>query len=71
MTPDLLLAIDQGTTSTRSVLFSADLVPLAQAQRELSLHYPRPGWVEHDPERIWESVNETIREVLAVTGASI
>jgi glycerol kinase len=43
---------------------------LAQAQRELSLHYPRAGWVEHDPERIWDSVNETIREVLAVTGAS-
>ena len=48
-----LLAIDQGTTSTRAILFDAEGVPVASAQEELTQHYPQPGWVEHDPEEIW------------------
>jgi len=60
-----ILAIDQGTTSTRAVLFDAEGEPLAQAQRELAQHFPRPGWVEHDPEEIWRAVLATCRAVIA------
>ena len=60
-----ILAIDQGTTSTRAVLFDAEGEPLAQAQRELTQHFPRPGWVEHDPEEIWRSTLDTCRAVIA------
>ena len=63
--PAFVLAIDQGTTSTRSVLFDAAARPLAQAQRELKQHYPQPGWVEHDAEEIWQAALETARAVLA------
>jgi glycerol kinase len=50
-----LLVIDEGTTSTRAMLFAPDGACLAVEQRELTQHYPRPGWVEHDPEEIWSS----------------
>ena len=60
-----ILAIDQGTTSTRAVLFDAAGEPLAQAQRELTQHFPKPGWVEHDPEEIWRAALETCRAVIA------
>ncbi len=60
-----LLAIDQGTTSTRSLLFDASGHLLASAQRELSQSYPQPGWVEHDPRTIWRDVLHTAREVIA------
>ena len=60
-----ILAIDQGTTSTRAMLFDADGKPRHQAQRELRQHYPQPGWVEHDPEEIWQATLETCRAVLA------
>jgi glycerol kinase len=60
-----LLAIDQGTTSTRAMLFDAALVPRAVAQRELTQHFPAPGLVEHDPEEIWSSVVETVRDAMA------
>ncbi len=60
-----VLAIDQGTTSTRAILFDAEGRVGAQAQIELTPHYPQPGWVEHDPEEIWQSVLTTGREVLA------
>src|SRR5690242_14702749 len=63
--PTHILAIDQGTTSTRAVLFDADGEPLAQAQRELAQHFPRPGWVEHDAEEIWRATLDTCRAVLA------
>ena len=48
--PDYLLAIDQGTTSTRAILFDAALAPVATAQQEFAQIYPAPGLVEHDPE---------------------
>ncbi len=63
-----ILAIDQGTTSTRAIVFDAGLRPLVTAQREFAQHYPAPGWVEHEPEDLWTTVLLTVREVLARTG---
>jgi glycerol kinase len=60
-----ILALDQGTTSTRAVLFDAEGKPRARAQQELQQHYPQPGWVEHDPEEIWQASVATCRAVLA------
>ena len=60
-----LLAIDQGTTSTRSIVFDARGRVLAVEQKELPQHYPRDGWVEHDAEDIWRSVVQTARRALA------
>ena len=60
-----LLALDQGTTSTRSILFRQDLTIAAVAQQEFPQHYPQPGWVEHDPEDLWRSSVSTMREALA------
>ncbi|MBH1974640.1 MAG: glycerol kinase GlpK [Rhodobacteraceae bacterium] len=62
-----ILAIDQGTTSTRSILFSADLKPLTQAQEEFPQHFPASGWVEHDPADLWRTTLSTARAVLSRT----
>jgi len=62
---DHVLAIDQGTTSTRAILFDGEARPIAKARRDLTQHYPQPGWVEHDPEEIWQSVLATVREIVA------
>jgi len=67
---DYLLAIDQGTTSTRAILFDAALVPVASAQQELPQIYPAPGQVEHDPEAIWATTVATVRAAIAEAGAS-
>ena len=67
---DRVLAIDQGTTSTRAILFDAEARAVAKAQRELTQHYPRGGWVEHDPEEVWQSVLSTVREVIAAVDPS-
>jgi glycerol kinase len=63
--PTALIAIDQGTTSTRAIAFDAALRPLASAQKELRQLYPAPGNVEHDPEEIWTATIATVREVMA------
>lgn len=63
-----ILVIDQGTTSTRCIVFDAAVSPVATAQQEFTQIYPRPGWVEHDPEDIWASVLATARDVLAKAG---
>jgi len=68
--PDYLLAIDQGTTSTRAILFDAALVPVASAQQEVPQIYPAPGLVEHDPEAIWSTTVETVRAAMARAGAA-
>jgi glycerol kinase len=60
-----ILVIDQGTTSTRSIVFDAAVAPVASAQQEFTQIYPRPGWVEHDPEEIWITVLTTARQALA------
>ena len=62
---DYLLAIDQGTTSTRAILFDAAGSVHHIARRDLTQIYPQPGWVEHDPEEIWQAVVATCREVIA------
>lgn len=61
--PDHILSIDQGTTSSRVVIFSATGDIVAMAQQEFSQHYPNGGWVEHDPEEIWRSVIEPLDTV--------
>ncbi|HET7034629.1 MAG TPA: FGGY family carbohydrate kinase, partial [Thermomicrobiaceae bacterium] len=61
---DAILALDQGTTSSRAILFSHDGLPLVSKNQEFPQHYPRPGWVEHDPEDIWNSQMETAKFVL-------
>ncbi len=63
-----LLAIDQGTTSTRAVVYDAAGRAIGAASRELNQHYPRPGWVEHDPEEIWASVRDVVPQALAHAG---
>jgi glycerol kinase len=65
-----ILALDQGTTSSRSILFNRAGNIVASAQRELTQHYPHPGWVEHDAREIWASQSGTIAEVLAKANAS-
>ena len=65
---DHVLAIDQGTTSTRAIVFDDKLAPVAVAQQELRQIYPAPGWVEHDPEEIWSAVVATVREAMAKAG---
>jgi glycerol kinase len=62
-----ILAIDQGTTSTRSILFSRDLRPITSAQEEFAQHFPYSGWVEHDPADLWRTTLSTARAVLART----
>lgn len=60
-----LIAIDQGTTSTRAIVFDEKLSPVADAQQELRQIFPAPGWVEHDPDEIWAAVVATVREAMA------
>lgn len=65
MSAPLLLSIDQGTTSTRAMLFERDGSTHTVAQREFTQHYPDSGWVEHDPEEIWETTLAVCRETLS------
>jgi glycerol kinase len=63
-----LLALDQGTSSSRSIVFDASGRIVAMAQREFRQIYPQPGWVEHDPNEIWASQLTTAREAIAKAG---
>jgi glycerol kinase len=63
-----ILALDQGTTSSRAILFDRRGSVRAAAQRELRQIYPQPGWVEHDPTEIWESQRDVAREAVAAAG---
>ncbi len=65
-----LLALDQGTSSSRSIVFDADGALVAMAQQEITQIYPHPGWVEHDPLEIWRTQLATAREVLLKAGIS-
>ena len=65
-----LLALDQGTSSSRSIVFDTEGRIVSQAQRELPQIYPQPGWVEHDPMEIWRTQLATAREALAQAGIS-
>jgi glycerol kinase len=68
MTMDYILALDQGTTSSRAILFDRQGQVAASAQHEYPQHFPRPGWVEHDPLDIWHSQLACAREVLQESG---
>src|SRR5512135_149196 len=59
-----ILAIDQGTTGSRAILFDRRAGKIASAYEEFPQYFPKPGWVEHDPDQIWESVAHSIRKVL-------
>ena len=61
---DMILAIDQGTTSSRAIVFDARLRPVSVGQKEFRQFYPKSGWVEHDPEEIWSSVLATCKSAL-------
>ena len=63
-----ILAIDQGTTSSRAILFDAGLRPVASAQEEFPQIYPAPGWVEHDPSDLWATVAGTARAAIEKAG---
>ncbi|RMF37727.1 MAG: glycerol kinase [Alphaproteobacteria bacterium] len=63
-----VLAIDQGTTSTRAIVFDAGLRPVASAQEEFTQHFPASGWVEHDPEDLWSTTVSTCRAALERAG---
>ncbi len=66
----LILALDQGTTSCRSILFNRDGHVVASAQREFTQHFPSPGWVEHDADEIWDAQWSTLLDVLAKANAA-
>ena len=63
-----ILVIDQGTTSTRAILFDAAYATVASAQEEFRQIYPEPGWIEHDPEDLWSTTLSTAREALRRAG---
>ena len=67
----LLLAIDQGTTSSRAIVYDAGGAVRAAAQREFAQHYPASGWVEHDPEEIWSTTLAVTRKAIDDAGESI
>ncbi|WP_119392839.1 glycerol kinase GlpK [Taklimakanibacter lacteus] len=66
-----LLAVDQGTTSTRSILFRPDLSVAAVGQQEFAQHFPTSGWVEHEPEDLWRTTVETIKAAIAKASARL
>jgi glycerol kinase len=70
MPDSFLLALDQGTTSSRAILFDRSGRIRQVAQKEFQQHYPQPGWVEHDPEEIWSSQYGVLAEVLAKAGCT-
>ncbi|SPJ23826.1 glycerol kinase GlpK [Palleronia abyssalis] len=63
-----ILAIDQGTTSSRAIIFDGDMQVVASAQEEFEQHYPNSGWVEHDPSDLWSSTAATCRSVIEKAG---
>jgi glycerol kinase len=65
-----LLAIDQGTTSSRAIVFDAGLRPLGTGQREFRQIFPADGWVEHDPDEIWDGVRAVCRDALKGAGVA-
>src|SRR6202795_4559501 len=69
--PRYILALDQGTSSSRAVLFDEAGAPVAQEQREFPQIYPQPGWVEHDPEAIWSSQLESAQALVRSAGVPV
>ena len=71
MTTQYLLGIDQGTSSSRAIIYDARANVVASAQQEFRQIYPKSGWVEHDPEEIWASVRNTMQEALGKAGITM
>ncbi len=69
--PRYVLAIDQGTTGTQVTILNEDAQPVYNAKREFRQIYPKPGWVEHDPEDIWKSVTDSISEAMLKSQISV
>jgi glycerol kinase len=67
----MILAIDQGTSGTRCIVFDGQAEPLGSAYREFAQHFPRPGWVEHDAAEIWRVTSAVAREALLDAGARV
>src|SRR5829696_1903619 len=70
MAGDYVLAIDQGTTSSRAIVFNHDSATVGEAQQEFTQHYPRPGWVEHDANEIWDVTVGVMRRAMDDAGVS-
>ena len=68
--PEKIIVIDEGTTSTRTMLFDADGTPLGSAQREFRQHYPAPGLVEHDAAEIWDATLACTRDMVERAGGA-
>ena len=66
--PELVLAIDQGTTSSRAILFDGAMKAVAVSQQEFPQHYPKAGWVEHDPEDLWQTTLATAQDAIRQAG---
>ena len=66
--PPFILAIDQGTTSTRAILFDKRCKIISAAQQEFRQFFPKPGWVEHEPEDLWRTVLSTCRSAMRKAG---
>lgn len=66
-----IIALDQGTTSSRAIIFDKNINVVGVAQKEFTQIYPQPGWVEHDPMEIWASQRSVLTEVVARTGISL
>lgn len=66
--PDYILAIDQGTTSTRAIVFDKNRINVGSAQKEFTQIFPASGWVEHDPEEIWKTVLTTVKGAIKKAG---
>src|SRR5437763_11841907 len=66
-----VLALDQGTTSSRAIVFDEHGAAIASAQREFEQHFPQPGWVEHDPKEIYRTQRETAREAVRKSNVSL
>lgn len=71
MTRRYVIALDQGTTSSRAILFDQDGRPVGQVNLEFRQIYPQPGWVEHDPGEIWATQQRAVQDVLARTGITL
>ena len=63
-----IIALDQGTTSSRAVIFNKNTDIISSAQREYTQIYPQPGWVEHNPMEIWATQRSVLTEVIAASG---
>jgi len=66
--PDFILSLDQGTTSSRAIVFDRQGHPMTMAQKEFTQLFPQPGWVEHDPLEIWSSQRTVAMEAVAKAG---